>query len=258
MLKKCADCKNELSIDMFHLHKRAKDGRDSYCKDCKSKQNKKYNAKNKDKIKKHNKEYLCHNRAAHNKRSMKARDKLKKEVLGFYSGGEPKCKWCGETDLNVLSIDHINGDGNCHRKYLYGNNKVGGYRFYLWLKRNNFLEGFQVLCFNDQFRKRSKEMKSDNPTAKQLYHSQYNKSLKLECLKNYGRICECGETDEIVLTLDHVNDDGAKHRRETNLFGSSFYLMLRHNNFPNNPPLKTLCLNCQYKKRAKIALKSNL
>ena len=25
---------------------------------------------------------------------------------------------------------------------------VGGTKFYRWLKRNNFPEGFQVLCFN--------------------------------------------------------------------------------------------------------------
>ena len=27
----------------------------------------------------------------------------------------------------------------------------GGYRFYLWLKKHNFPEGFQALCLNCQF-----------------------------------------------------------------------------------------------------------
>jgi len=51
----------------------------------------------------------------------------------------------------MLTIDHINDDGAHDRKI----NKVGGgVIFYGRLIRLGFPEGFQVLCFNHQWKKR--------------------------------------------------------------------------------------------------------
>ena len=50
-------------------------------------------------------------------------------------------------DIRALSIDHINSDGASHRKEV-------GNGMYRWLLKNNFPEGFQVLCMNCQFIKR--------------------------------------------------------------------------------------------------------
>ncbi len=52
------------------------------------------------------------------------------------------CKCCGESEIDFLSIDHINGGGTQHRK------KIGLAAMYQWLRRHNFPEGFQVLCMN--------------------------------------------------------------------------------------------------------------
>jgi hypothetical protein len=69
--------------------------------------------------------------------------KKRKEVLLHYSNGNPKCECCGETASEFLCIDHINGGGHKHRQ------KVGcGAGFYLWIIRNDFPEGFRVLCHN--------------------------------------------------------------------------------------------------------------
>jgi hypothetical protein len=80
------------------------------------------------------------------KQREKARKYFKKlmiEVLTHYSNGKPKCVCCGTEYLVFLTIDHINNDGAEHRK------KTGeGSHFYRWLKRNNYPEGYQVLCFN--------------------------------------------------------------------------------------------------------------
>ena len=54
-----------------------------------------------------------------------------------------KCECCGETQYEFLCIDHINGDGSEHRKEI-----GGGSRIYWWLIKNNFPEGFRVLCYN--------------------------------------------------------------------------------------------------------------
>lgn len=51
------------------------------------------------------------------------------------------CNCCGLDDPRFLSIDHINGDGNLHRR------EIGG-ALYHWLRKNNYPEGFQTLCYN--------------------------------------------------------------------------------------------------------------
>lgn len=74
--------------------------------------------------------------------AMRERSKKNRvEVINNYGG---KCACCSESILEFLSIDHINGGGKQHRKEIGG----GGNTFYRWLKRNNYPEGFRVLCNN--------------------------------------------------------------------------------------------------------------
>jgi hypothetical protein len=71
----------------------------------------------------------------------KNHQKVRLEVLCYYSGNPPKCQCCGENHLEFLSIDHVNNDGNVQRKIVKGN-------MLAWLKRHNFPKGYQVLCHN--------------------------------------------------------------------------------------------------------------
>lgn len=66
--------------------------------------------------------------------------RTKLEALNHYGG--VKCSCCGEGIIQFLSIDHINGGGNAHRR----ENKIRS--IYRWLKRNGYPAGFQVLCHN--------------------------------------------------------------------------------------------------------------
>ncbi len=66
---------------------------------------------------------------------------LKTLVLSHYSKGTPKCAVCGEADLRNLNLDHINEDGREQRKTITGLKQL-----YLWVRRNNYPETFQVLC----------------------------------------------------------------------------------------------------------------
>ena len=54
-----------------------------------------------------------------------------------------KCACCGESRYEFLAIDHINGDGNEHRKKIGNGSCIVG-----WLIKNNFPEGFRILCHN--------------------------------------------------------------------------------------------------------------
>lgn len=67
--------------------------------------------------------------------------RIKLEVFNHYSNGEMCCACCGEKHIEFLSIDHINGGGEEHRK------KKGSY-LYMSLKAEGFPTGYRVLCHN--------------------------------------------------------------------------------------------------------------
>ena len=71
--------------------------------------------------------------------------KLKIEVMTHYCGGSLHCMCprCKETIPILLTIDHINGNGNTHRSKI----GWGSETMYRWLKNNGYPKGYQVLCF---------------------------------------------------------------------------------------------------------------
>ncbi len=94
-----------------------------------------------------NKETLCLDCKMNNAaRGKETRNKQKFIVIDHYGG---KCEYCGEKDLDVLCIDHIDGSGGQHRKKL----AKDGTTTYRWLVKNNYPVGFQVLCFNCNMKK---------------------------------------------------------------------------------------------------------
>lgn len=72
---------------------------------------------------------------------------LRLEVLRAYGNA---CKCCGESGEPFLTIDHENGGGAAHRKGILGEGQRAGATnsLYLWLRRQGYPEGFQVLCWN--------------------------------------------------------------------------------------------------------------
>lgn len=68
-------------------------------------------------------------------------------------------------------------------------------------------------------------------------------------LHHYGARCVCcGVTEQQFLTIDHIDNNGATHRRTLygRNTGSSFYRWIIKNNFPDN--LQVLCYNCNVAK----------
>jgi hypothetical protein len=74
--------------------------------------------------------------------------KLRLEVFTRLCGGPPRCMCpgCTVTFIDFLTCDHVNGGGMAHRK----ENKLGqgAAQLWLWIKRNGYPKGFQVLCRN--------------------------------------------------------------------------------------------------------------
>ena len=69
------------------------------------------------------------------------RQEIRKAVLEHYGH---KCNCCGEPRNEFLALDHINGGGNKHRKEIKC-------PVILWIYRNNYPEGFRLLCHNCNF-----------------------------------------------------------------------------------------------------------
>lgn len=260
MLKRCGKCKLDLSIEMFGKNKREKDGLHYCCRSCKKIDDKRHTFKHKEKIKlrkqeyyENNKEHIQNKTIIYQKSnpnkvkeySKTARLNLKLGIFNHYCNNDIKCNHCEESELCLLTVDHINGGGNKHKKEIKS--------LYSWIKRNNYPEGFQILCWNCQLRKKNQEIKPKNPTFRQLQAAEYVRNIKHQVLEHYGKVCPCGKHDEIILTLDHVNNDGSEHRKLVGE-GFNFYMWLRKNNYPIDPPLQVLCANCQVRKISKISM----
>ena len=130
--KVCCRCKQGKSIDEFYKHW---DKLQSCCKPCSKLNAAAYQETHKER---------CRQTA----RIRHAQ--IKREALQHYSGGVPQCAICNEDDTDVLCIDHINGGGKAHRQEL---RTSGGTTIFYWLRRENYPQGYQVLCANCNMKK---------------------------------------------------------------------------------------------------------
>ena len=69
------------------------------------------------------------------------------------------------------------------------------------------------------------------------------KEHKDSVLAHYGRACACcGESGPLFLTVDHIENDGRKHRKGPDTSHHNIYGWLVRKNFP--PGFQILCMNC--------------
>jgi hypothetical protein len=154
-LRRCTKCREEkpATLEFFYRQTWKANGQTvvglhSECKVCSRKRTRTYyhDPKNKDRIKRHDKEY---------RRAWCA--KIKDIVFRHYGGWI--CACCGETEPLFLTLDHINNDGNEFRKRIvskkgYDRGAGSGGFTYAYLYRHNFPPGYQVLCSNCNHGKR--------------------------------------------------------------------------------------------------------
>lgn len=186
-------------------------------------------------------------KAQHRKSHHKRRDKIlprlrargirvKIAVLAHYSGGSMRCASCPESRPYALAIDHVQERGEQHAWW-------GASRLYGWLVKNGYPEGYQILCHNcnslKSWPKRTSRSRNSSRKAEAL--------LKEEVVFHYSggsRKCAiCGRDNIHVLTLDHLGQDGATHRRSLKVTGGvQLYWKLRQAGFP--PGYRILCFSC--------------
>ena len=183
------------------------------------------------------------------------RKKLKMDVLSYYSQKEIRCVHCGIKNVNILTIDHIEGGGLKHLKTIGGS----GARFYRWLRKNNYPVGFQVLCHNCQWIKRRdnnenrQRENSTTPIRKLDTMKRRYEKIKTNVFLHYSpqfKCVKCGFSDEKALCIDHINNDGAKHRKR--LGRKNIYSWIIKNNYPVY--LQVLCMNCNWEKGSGVII----
>ena len=110
---------------------------------------KRYRDRNREKLRAIGRESMKARRAA-NPELVKAEQKrwatkLRLEVISHYSNGTTSCACCGESHIEFLHIDHIDGGGTqLHRKKL----QPTGLGLYHWLRKRGYPDGYRVLCAN--------------------------------------------------------------------------------------------------------------
>lgn len=119
------------------------------------------------------------------------------------------------------------------------------------LSKNNTYKNYDInLCNNCVDLKAIVKNKTINIDAKRKrYAKQQTITTKANVINGYGKKCKCcGEENQLLLTIDHVNNGGTKIRNDTKIFGVVFYRWLISNNFPSDYQL--LCYNCNCSKGA--------
>ena len=106
-----------------------------------------------------------------------------------------------------------------------------------------------------------KQWRKDNKEKFKATQRRSYEAIRLECFQHYSgkEIPDCRCCSETILEflhLDHVDADGADHRRRlkantgrTILGGTALYYWLKKNGWPNDPRFQVLCANCNLGKR---------
>jgi hypothetical protein len=119
--KYCVKCKRTLPIRRFYPTDQGVLGQSKYCEEC-----------------------MRVNRNVKDKGYAKNRRmRLRFLAIEKYGG---KCECCGETRIEFLAFDHVNGDGNKMRKYKVHPRSSDA--FYMWLLKEDRTDVVRILCHN--------------------------------------------------------------------------------------------------------------
>lgn len=204
--------------------------------------NGRYRAENRSKLLLQKKEYRDNNRikVKESKQVCTTRNRLK--VLAQYSNGSMTCAQCSVNDVDMLVLDHISGGGKAHMREIGG---PGG--LCVRMIQDSFPPILQVLCANHNQKKDMERRRST--TVKDVRRRGRDIALRKHILTHYSsgvpKCATCGEVDIDVLMLDHINDNGAYHRREIGGVNSLYKALIKAG-LPGG--LQVLCANHNHKK----------
>jgi hypothetical protein len=105
------------------------------------------------------------------------------------------------------------------------------------------------LIYNRQYKidnlDKARQWRQNRIDKDRRYNLLYREKVRQETFEAYGNKCDCcGETEQIFLSIDHIEGGGTKHLKELGGGGYIFYLWLRRQGFPKDK-FRLLCANCQ-------------
>jgi hypothetical protein len=105
-----------------------------------------------------------------------------------------------------------------------------------WYKRNRVTQKANARRYYEAHREEQRAKQNARTAA-----------MRLEVLQHYGGKCACcGETEVKFLGIDHINNDGAAHRKAIGGGGNTTYRWLIKHGYP--PGFQVLCHNCNLAK----------
>lgn len=137
-LRQCHKCLKVLPVEEFYEKPRY------ICKVCSIAKAKAWRESHPAQYREYFRKYRRINQEQTNTNVRNYHKRIREQAIKAYDG---KCACCGESDMRFLTIDHINGGGNKHRRLLR-NGHHGGQTIYRFLINGGFPTGFQVLCYN--------------------------------------------------------------------------------------------------------------
>ena len=91
----------------------------------------------------------------------------------------------------------------------------------------------------------------NNPEKYRLATKKYTQKLRMIVINHYcdndPKCACCGECILGFLTIDHIKQDGYKHRKSLGGNAQKLYLWIIKNNFPDD--FQILCMNCNWGRR---------
>lgn len=199
--KFCPKCGTSKSFDDFPKNRSTKDGLSCYCKVCKSTSDKQNYERHKEAALARMKVY---------RETNAERLKAQKRLYGINNRASITAKRRAEREANP------------EKSQVY------------------FKEYGQRPEVRERKRENSRRFREKPQTR--AYRLRWLVKLKLEVFEHYGgAACRCcNEQEVLLLTLDHIFDDGAAHRREVG--NKSMYLWAKQNGYP--PIFEVMCFNC--------------
>ena len=99
----------------------------------------------------------------------------------------------------------------------------------------------RVLARNADWRKLNAQPDSAYRQRQRRIQAERRTAIHRAVYQHYGNRCECcGETERVFLTIDHIDGNGAQHRRETGKMDIAYWLYM--NGMPEG--FRILCYNC--------------
>jgi hypothetical protein len=166
-----------------------------------------------------------------------------------------KCSVCGCKDVNILNIDHINGNGKDER-LIYSNGPLGIIRKLKkegW-KKDYLKSQYQLLCYNHNLTKEGKRGYLDGDYSILTKPQKNRRELWTESLDFFGPCTICGESSLKYLSLDHINCDGKEERGCLGGDTESLLRKFRRLEWPEylKESYQLLCFNCHFGKKTRI------